>query len=505
MSIDQYDSSRPYYGASFDFSKSGGSGAKWRTEEDRQRVKEYEENWNIFLGKHWIGNGGPWPHPYGLKGRDEGIPYQQLNIMGKASKAFANLILGGGIIVQSEDENAMTVLENVDLRKIKQALIMSSVFGFCGLQPSPVGDVNDNKWSINVIKPCYLYPEFSLSDPDKVIKIRKCIPYLKTALPNGGYIDLLFEETHYSDRIETRLYEISGENIVKEIDLQFYRLIDEEANVFPLWQHNFGEFFVSLLFNERIGEEILSDYTISAKHTQQALNERLTQIDRVLKLHSNPKLMAPKSAFTQDPDTGRYYWMNQDSEVLIGDPNDPNAYSYLTWNGELVSSIERRDNLILSLCTEMDVAPQLLAFTHLVSGTTAETAEKLKQMMHPTVKRAEGKREESWYAIDSTVRIILNISGIDADFSVKFPEIFLRTRTEVLEEVGFRKDRDLITTKDSFILLDNLTEEEAEQKALEVFEEKENKLPNPYNTDNVPDRFFAPVINEEEEENAAVQ
>lgn len=508
---DYYDGSRPYVGANFTHSKKPGTGRKWRTDEDRKRVKGYEENWSIFLGKHWSGNGGPWPHPYGPKGLEEGIPYQQINIMAKAVKAFRDLIFGDGIIVQSESPRATEILENVKLKNIKQALIFSGVYGFCGIQPFKN---EKNAWEVLVVKPNHLYPEFSKVNPNKLVKVRKCIPYLQVDLPTGGTIDLLYEETHYMDRVETRLYHIAGEEIVKEIDLQFFKLIDEDevAKIAPLWQHNHGDFLVTLLFNEKIHNEMLSDYTISAKHTQQALNERLTQIDRVLKLHSNPKLMVPKGAFDKDPETGRWYWMHQDSEVLVQDPNDPNPnqYAYLTWDGQLTASVNRRDNLIFSLCTEMDISPQLLSFTNLVSGTTAETAEKLKQMLIATVKRAEGKREEAWESIEKLIINIFKLSNVDEEFSITFPELFPRTRQEILEEVGFRKDRDLITTKDSLIILDDLTEEEADKKTAEIFNEKENALPNPYNGENIPPRYFAPVNDDETEEeeeidNAAIQ
>ncbi len=496
MGIDTYKKSNKAIDVSYD-SQSTQIDKKdlWRTEDERLRVKSYESLWKLFLGRHYIEppDYGIWPHPYGPKGVREKIPYEQINLLGKSSRCFADLIVGEGMTVVSEDEATRKIIDDIVFRGIWESLILSSVFGFVGIQPQELEDKTIG-W-INV-RPQYLYPKFHPARPGEVIQIKKMIPFLETPIPhtNGKTIDILYEETHTKGQVITRLYEIQGEYIKRELDLVTYtELIDPDTILDATRNTEIDDFLISLLYNEKIEDEIFSDYTITAQKTQQNLNSRLTQIDRILKFHADPKLIAPECAFTQDPESKRWIWTGESSEVLIQKDNSP-PYSYLTWDGELSAAVDRGDKLILSLHTELDMSPQLTAFTHLIGGTTAETAAKLKLMLQSTIKRAGKKQEWALVAIDSLINNILVLSKIkDPKFTILFPEFIPQTSMDILGEVLIKKQGGLITTVDAIMEVDKVDEEVAKKKAVKIFEESANEIQGGFGDSKLTRDLFPPL------------
>jgi len=150
----------------------------------------------------------------------------------------------------------------------------------------------------------------------------------------------------------------------------------------------------------------------------------------------------------------------------------------LTWNGELQQAVANRDNKILSLLTEFDIAPQLLSFSHLVSGTVADTSAKMEKMLHATVKRANRKQRNLKEALYSLCDNLLKLQNLPVEYSIHFPELLPKTIIEKLEEQIARKQNNLQSITDALIILDDITEEEAEKKKIEIMNEQANATPN---------------------------
>ena len=67
---------------------SSSSSFRWRSDEDRLRVESYKILTKLFRGKHLKDDGGSFSHPYGLKSREEDIPYIQSNMLAKIVRIF---------------------------------------------------------------------------------------------------------------------------------------------------------------------------------------------------------------------------------------------------------------------------------------------------------------------------------------------------------------------------------------------------------------------------------
>lgn len=499
-----YNSNKSYTGVNFTGSIDKGTGVTWRSREDQQRVKDYENAQKLYDGIHVVNEGGVFRHPYPNKANE--IQYQQINLLAKASRAYADLIVGDGVILKSEESTIQDLLDLQDSYLLWEALIQASKFGFCGLQPQFKHNIEDKRrkirnketftngyFSFSVIRPEVLYPEWH-PVRDEITKIRKCLIFNNIRVTTET-IDILFEETHYKDRIENRLYQINREEIIQELPLDFFEyLLPDEQPPLPVWVHNLGDFYITLVFNIKIGRDIYSDYTETALKLQRGVNDRMTQIDRILGLHADPRLIAPYSALKKDEKTGEYFFAYKGKEILCyddGKMGNADAFKLLTWNGELSQAVADRDNKILSFLTETDIAPQLLSFTHLIGGTVSETAEKLKRMLHSTLKRGEKKRdflwEALWVLLVNIVKLMDNrgvaISATD-NFSIHFPDMVPRLRDELINEAITRKQNGLITTEDALQLIDDLNETDASAKSVKIFNEAANSVQNPFSMGN---------------------
>lgn len=477
---------------------------RWRSPEDLERINSYRKHTDLYSGEHLKKSRdgvdvGVFNHPFGKKGREEGIPYRIFNLLGKGSEAFANIIVGDEVKITTTDKTVQTWLDALDFGlPLWEAVTRTSYKGFCGLQPIPMQDPPEDTpegfdnskpfWGWSVIDPEHLYIEFHPAN-NEIMSIRKAVPFRKVKRGTKE-IDVLYEEKHYKDRVEFYLYEISGEFIEKELALEEYtELIDKNAKIEPVFQHNLGDFMISILFNKRVRHQIISDYTKPAIATQESLNSVDTQIARILKIHSDPKLLVPRSAFTKNEATGESSIDLEDNEAIAVDNQTPaRAWGYLTWDGQLNEARIDKEHLICVLLTEFDMAPHFISYPPLMNSTSAETAAKLEKLSHATVKRA--KRKTAWLkkALRSLVRNILKLNEqyqnqelAHAKFSIETPEIITQSRDEIISEAVVRKQNGLISSRSAIAKIDKITEEEAQKEVDQIHNEVNNETQNPYN------------------------
>mgnify|MGYP001584235225 CR=1 FL=1 len=473
MGNDFYDSRRPGTGVNYipDAPREGQK--EWRTAEDRKRVQFTDTCELLYLGKHFRGDGGIFLHPYGEKGNRDRIPYITLNLLAKCSRVYADL-LASDVSVDAQDEMAKAVLDKVEFGlPLWEAILMASISGFVGLQPVEMA----NGWSWMMVDSRNLYLEWDKATK-KLAKVRKCVVFEGVQVSLQSKIDMLYEETHTAGLIETRLYWIDGEKIVEELPLDSYQVVDPEAFLVERIETGLPGLAISILVNDSVAGHIQSDYTASAIGLQEALNARVTRNERILTIHSDPKLVAPRTALKKDPETGELLWASFNSEILFVDQAEGiQPYNYLTWDGQITAAENSKRMLKSELLAELDVAPQFLGDTELVGGTTADTASKLRQMLHSTIKRATRKRGFLDIALRGLIGNILTLSGMpDAEFSIDYGEFIEMSREEILAEVLQRKQNKLIDTVSALEWLDNLSHEDAVDVTAAINAEEQNAV-----------------------------
>lgn len=454
-------------------------GKHWITEPEIQELEELKIRQNLYLDIHSEADGGPFKHPYGHKAKLEGIPYYQLNILKAASNGFADLIVGENPKLQSLDAKQGEILKYLqDKIPCWEALVRASYSGFVGLQPVQVDkNKTEDYWTFQILSRDSLV--YKRSEQGEIVQIKKRCFYKDIKVESDKKINILLVETHYRGSKETALYRVAANSyeILDELDLSYYQYIDNTTVLEPYWETGLEDFEIQLVFNARLKDLALSDYNKSAIKHQEGLNSILTQIKRILFRLSDPVLMAPISSAVKDNNTGEYRFAQAGSEVLFYDKSVPgakDAYSYLTWDGSLTEQNQDLDKTILMLCAELKWSPYFLTFTNLVQTTTADTAEKLRQLLDATLKVANRKKQFFDRALRATLNVILIYEGVqNPEFEIVYPEMLPESYTEKLNTAIQKRENDLTTTKDVLMALDNLTKEQADAKVLEIFKEKQ--------------------------------
>lgn len=459
----------------------------WLTTDDDTRIKNYENNRKLYKGKHYIGDDGVFPHPYRTKGVRENIPYQQENILQIAVDFFADMIIGDGIEFFCDDEKTCEYIENIELlQKSRKFLVDSAIYGFCGAQPI---ETSENCWNFSFIHPRFLFLEKDYTQ-NSIVTIRKLIPYMNVNVGKDKTISVLYEECHAKGYVETFLYEISGRKIIKQLPLDFFtKYIDKNVQLLDAYDTGLDDFLITLFFNkdlenceffENENESDLSDFTVSAKRLQESLNDTKTQIFRILKRNSDPKLIAPFENAQKNSVNGEVTWFNANSEVLFVKPNEK-AYEYLTWNGNVDQLFSQENRLITGLCAELKIPVFATEKSELFSQTSADTSSKIKRMMSRTLKEADRK----WYSFDKSLRTLINnlikLCNLNPDYSLKYAEFVTQDIEEKLDYIVTRKNNNLISAQESLQILDDLTEEQALEKLTKINNELNNNLSNDVN------------------------
>jgi predicted protein tyrosine phosphatase len=444
----------------------------WISEEELSRVNSFSSFRSLYEGDHTE----VFTHPYAAKIEEyqESIPYYSNNILGKASDAFADLIVDSGIkFVTSQEKLQKVFEESIDLSFVcYQVLVCTSFSGFMGLQPYYSSDEQVKLLCIpasNLIVTLDSFHEVSL--------VQKFNIFYKEGL------QLLFLETHYPDRYEISGGEING-NVwehkysFEELKKVFQEDIPELQNISSdTVIHNLGNFLISIVFNKKLLDKFYTDYSPTAVQLQKGLNARETMIARILDQHANPKLMAPRTFAKKDPVTGQWNYQIKDKEIIFVETSDEaQLFSYLTWEGQLTAAQEQRDHLILSLCNELSISPVFLEFTNLVSSSTADTSAKFRKMMKKTLSLCNKKRELLYKALVHTVTNLGNLMQLpEIDFNIEFPVIHADTEEEVLEKTITKKQAGLLSTKKAIQITEQCTKEEAVVLYNDILQEKKQE------------------------------
>jgi hypothetical protein len=372
----------------------------WRTDKDKKRIenlRRFEDLYNRKHEKHlrpiWLPTGK--------------VEYLEVNLFRWVTTLYADLSLGGGATVKSQN-SAYDWYLNEDLNiwhYFYNWMVYVSIYGFC-----PVQIVQNEKGEVDFLEldPSVIYPKWKDGTFYEFEWISKKIQLSPddVAIPNGlGYdfdpkrMDgIVYEERHFEGRIEYYLYAVSGDEVMMMLPVQFYNpqlptlRPDPEGSgrMISYVETNIPEFLIVLIPNQIFNQEFISDYT-DIEQLVSRINTRMTQIDRVLNIHANPKLILPSSFQQQDPYTGESTGRGLRDEILYIDPEDNHTMpQYLTWDGQLSAAYQQLDAVVDMFCTVAEVSPSLLVRSQ--SGSTfPESAAAYKMKLTPTLNRINRK------------------------------------------------------------------------------------------------------------------
>ena len=463
-----------------------------QTQADKSRLAEYELHTKIFLGEHF----DAFAHlSKDFKKDYKHLQYITANFGGLLSKVSSDMLFEEfpKFSYQNGNVDFMTALFARNTLQVQ--------FYESGLEQSYNADVvfriraEDSQCVIEDINPAYWYPEINENNvrAEPIAHNLKWKMKLKDA--NGKDIEALFIERHTKGKIENKLYQLDGDSIGAELDVEAY-LKDKAGNALPKEVNTkINEFLVVHIPNFRTNQRFfaISDYKdiISLMF---AVNNRMTAVDSILSAHGEPILAVPQGVLDDNGKVNRKKF-----GVIEVDNTQANGMlpQYIVWDAKLESAFSEIDRLIEALLLFSDTSRTLLGMD---KGGVAESGRALKYKLLRTL--AKKHRKELYY--DIGIKKLLYVAQLfsqanslkakDVAFSGKpvepvitWQDGVINDAMETLELEEKKLDLGLTTKAESIAVVDGIEQDEALEKLQKIQKEKADEAPqfsaNPMFTD----------------------
>lgn len=368
----------------------------WRTNEDQERIARYEENKNLYFLKHdfmkptWLPPGRTFYKPH--------------NYCRFITNSFADIIAGNGSTIQTNNAIVDKWLKDRQISdKFYNWLLMCSMMGLIGVQVV----VDEEGVDLLLIEPQMLYPVFDDSGEDYVsiskkyeVKVDEVIdPTFRWDFKHkykgeDKKYQIIFEEQHFKGEIYYFLYVVEGNEIREMLPPSWYDpSLPPLVKGFSKVVTGVDDFMLMIVPNILTCREYVSDYD-DVRPFQKSINARATQINRILNIHANPKLMVPDSMQQVDPTTGQTIQRALRDEVLYisADENQVMEPKYLTWDAQLEGAYKELKLDQDAICTFSSISAALLVR----EGTQyPEAAAAYKLRLTSTINAS--KRKKNWF------------------------------------------------------------------------------------------------------------
>lgn len=199
----------------------------------------------------------------------------------------------------------------------------------------------------------------------------------------------LRREVHTVGLVQNTLNIMDGSIIGEEVPLA---TIPELENLPAEWKNNYPGLFIQYVPNKENIDEYwgASDYE-DIESLQDAINNRLSNIDEVLDKHSNPILVLPTGTMRYDPATGKYYSLKIDREAMEANDADAGAKlpRYVTWEAQLSAAFSEIDKLFDTIMLVSQISPTLFGLSKTYASDSAKA---LKIRMVQTLAKINDKQ-----------------------------------------------------------------------------------------------------------------
>lgn len=340
-----------------------------------------------------------------------------------------------------------------------------------------IGELHDpDKPSVIVeqMQPDFYFPKI---DPMNVQADPKEVEVSFVIGINGG--DYLRKEIHVAGMIRNELWELNGTEITKQVPLSMLGdpdLQEEEQTGVnrllvvhnPNWKDGRSYY----------GKDDYYDLTTLFY----AINNRFSKIDNILDKHADPILAIPEGILDEE---GR---VKKEHLGLFEKGQDGEVPEYVVWNASLEASFLEIDKLLDSLYMFSEISPDAMGR---FKDATAESGRALKYRMMRTVAKVKRKQlyfDRSLKEVIYLAQLLAIEHGVEAlgskyTGSPEVPSIewkhpIPQDSYEQAQEEELRLASGNQTLKASIMNIDDLDEDQAEEKVAEIYAEKAKYAPS---------------------------
>lgn len=459
-------------------------------EKHYQRIKGYRENKKIFkghhhevFGKYSIGND-----------RAKELLYISVNLAGIICKKSADFLFGEELkILAGKGENTPEqkafnkLVEDNHLNIMLYENSLSNAYAgdsfikvrygqeYAGELPP---ELDEPKILIESVNPEFVIPETVAWDKKKIKCYHIAMPiydedekqwFLSVESHHAGrilYSKYLMTPLYYNSDNEPERFEITGVDETSFVEVLTGVPIPLVVHIPNLATADSWEGIDDLTEIHPLLDEI---------------NNRLSQIADILDKHSNPAMAIPSGLLDVDGDGNAKFRVAIDKvfEVMGKDDVIP---QYITWNGQLNEAFQELDRLIDMVLTVTEIPAVALGKGD--SGTSGSSGLAIKWRMNSLLAKVNRKKQYYSKGLKQVFYIAQKIEEAleIADYEVTIPILNFQDGLpkDEMEQANIMAIRSggakTISQKSAIMLLNNMTEEQAEAEIERISNEEESSL-----------------------------
>jgi SPP1 family phage portal protein len=453
-----------------------------------ERIFKYKRNDKLVKGDH----------KDVFKREDKNEMYISSNFAGLITRKSADFLFGEVPIISSGKESnskeqeaidRITTSNNMNRLNYQQAL-KSAVFGECfykvrygteynGAFPE---EFDPKRIIVEAVDPKKVYPQTSPFDKSKIVAYHIAEPI---QLDGSGDKWTLYVESHYAGKIVYRQFELEVFMTNRDGSIHQFKIGDEVPSGYeeeatgvpvPLVVHNAN-------YNDGIDWQGVDDISEHLSLFDE-INNRLTQIGSILDKHADPALAVPTGLLQEDAEGNSYFQvaLNKVFEVMGKDDIVP---QYVTnSNPQLDQAFKELEMLIEFLLSATEIPAVAIGLKD--SGTSGNSGLSIKWRMNSLLAKINRKRQffedslKRVYMIAQMLEAYANPAVVDYELTVpqiKFNDGLPQDDTEIANRMAIRTNgTQTLSQKTALMVMDGLTEEQAQAEIDRINEEKEQAM-----------------------------
>lgn len=458
-------------------------------EKHYHRIKSYKMNKKIFKGHHHEAF-----EKANIMPRHQDLLYISVNLAGIICKKSADFLFGEELKVLAgkgehtpEQEAFNRFIEDNHLNIMLYENALSNAYAgdsfikvrygqeYAGELPP---ELDEPKVMIESISPEFVFPETVLWDKKKIKCYHVAIPFYDEEADQW----FLNVESHYAGRIRYGRYTITPIYYNQDNEAERFEITGLDETSFYEVATGVNIPLVVHIPNLATSESWEGIDDITEIHPLlDEINNRLSQIADILDKHSNPAMAVPSGLLGADEDGNAQFRVAVDKvfEVMGKDDVVP---QYITWNGQLNEAFQELDRLIDLVLTVTEIPAVALGKGD--SGTSGSSGLAIKWRMNSLLAKVNRKKQYYSKGLKQIFFIAQKLEealGI-ADYEVTIPVLNFQDGLpkDEMEQANIMAIRSggakTISQKSAIMLLNNMTEEQAEVEIERIQGEEESQL-----------------------------
>lgn len=409
------------------------------------RIERYRHNKKIFKGEHYAAFEEIYKHVTGNK-RD--IVYISANFGGLICKKSADFLFGenptftAGKEADSNEQKAIErIVRDNELNITNYESAMANAYRgdsfykirwgqrYGGVVPK---DIDPFRVHIESQNPEFVFPEVSMTDANTTIAYHIAYPVMVEGKDGEDWI--LNVESHYAGFIRYKQYRmrVISYNVHNEVESwKIYAEIEDSERIvetdvpFPLIVHvpNFAT------DDDVFGIDDITEH----RAIFDEINNRLSQIAKILDKHADPAIAVPSGSLQEDENGNPVFHVARDKVFEVMDKSEV-IPQYITWNGQLDAAYKELEKLIDLLLTTAEIPPVALGKDN--SGTSGASGLSIKWRMNSLLSKINRKRQ---YYEKGLKRVLLIAQLLEHARSARKPD-YKVTEPKIIFKDGLPDD-----------------------------------------------------------------